>query len=281
MPKATPPGSSRAALHFALACAIGLGVGLGLVALYAYGTAEWWFTGRVAGYCALALVPLATALSALSTAVWVGRAAARGHLQSTHAVLVVGLITFAIAAVVRVYPLEALNYQLPGYIDTSPSLSRVFTELKDAELPFLGRALGGIFTVVYMVIEALVLFFALVLIARWAIQAPYCKSCRRYCERFEDIGRFASAPLVHAIERMQARDWMFFRNLGPPAPGAPEWLRMDIATCPNCQQTNTASLLVVTEGGHRCSNMVPDQQISPDDLRTVQRLSSSRSETYM
>lgn len=272
--------SGKAAAHFALAVFIGLSIGLGIVALYAYGTAEWWLTGRVAGYAALAMVPFATALTALLTATWIGRVAARGHLQSTHPVLVAGLIVFAVAAVVRVYPLEALNYQLPGYLDTSPSFSRVFSDLKGAELPLLGDALGPTFALIYMVIEALVLFGALVLIARWAIHAPYCHSCRRYCERYEDIGRFASAPLVHAIERMQARDWAYFRSLGPPQHQAPEWLRFDVASCPICQRSNAVSLQVVTDHGRRSDTMVHDLKITPDDLRTVQRLSVARAETY-
>ena len=145
----------------------------------------------------------------------------------------------------------------------------------------LGSALGEIFTLVYMVIEALGLFGALVLIARWAIHAPYCHTCRCYCERFEDIGRFASAPLVQAVERIQVRDWGVFRSLGAPRPHAPEWLRLDIATCPSCGRSNTVSLQVVTQGGQHCDSMVQDLQITEDDLRTVQRLSVSRSATYM
>lgn len=279
VPRAEPSPIGRV-LHFALAVLIGLTVGLGLVAFYAYGTAEWWFTGKAAGYCALALVPLATALSALATAVWVGRMAAKGHVQNTYTVLVAGLMVFAVAAVVRVYPLEALNYQLPGYADTSPSVSRMFSELKGAELPLLGNALGSTLAVVYMLLEALVLFGALWLIARSAIHVPYCHACKQYCDRFEDTARFASAPVVQAVESMQARDWDFFRGLGPPVAQAPEWLRFDIASCISCHRTNTVSLQMVTQGGQRADLMVQDLKITQDDVRTVQRLSMIRSETY-
>lgn len=267
-------------LHFVLAVLIGLVVGLGLVGLYAYGTAEWWFTGRVAGYVALALVPLATALAALATAVWVGRMAVKGNLNNTHPVLVAGLIVFVVAAVVRVYPLEALNYQLPGYADTSPSLTRMFAELKQAELPLLGSALGTTLALVYMVVEALVLFGALLLIARSAIHLPYCHTCKHFCDRFEDTARFAAGPAVEAVGRVQARDWGYFRSLGPPVAKAPEWLRFDIASCMTCQRTNTVSLLVVSDGGQRADVLVRDLKVTQDDVRTVQRLSLVRSETY-
>ena len=263
----------------ALATLLGTSVGWLLVAVYAYGTAEWWFTGRAAGYIALALVPLATAAGALATAGWVGRGIARGRELDSHPVLIAGLLIFAVAAIVRIYPLRELNYQLPGYLDTSPSLSRMIDELGGAQVPLLGPALGQTLSFVYLAIEAMVLLGALLLIARWSVNVPYCHGCKRNCRRTLDVARFASAPLVQVMERAKARDWSFFRSIGQPAPGAIEWLRLDVATCPGCQRTNTLSLHLMSREGKRRDDLVVDARITEDDLRTVQHLGATASDT--
>lgn len=231
----------------------------------------------MAGYCALALVPLATMFAALSSAWWVGKRAAKSGLNSTRPVLIAGLLVFAFASVIRVYPLPELTFQLPTYLDASPGLSRLFDDLKRAELPVLGQNLGGALTLVYLLVEALVLVGAVFLVSRRSIRAPFCYSCKQYCRREIGVARFLIAPMVQVVTHAQGRDWSFFRNLGAPRGADLEWLRVDTASCPQCSRTNTLSIQLMTRDGTRKATWVHDIAMTQDDMRTVSGLAMSHS----
>lgn len=272
MSRSSKAARGKTGASFITATLAGVVVGVAVVLGYAYATAEWWLTGRLAGYCALALVPLATALSASVTSLWVARQAGKGRLQNTAPVLIAGLLVFALASLVRVYPVRELTFQLPTYLDADPSLTRAFEDLKHAELPLLSASLGQTFALVYMLIEALVLFATLVLIARLSIALPFCYSCQRYCQRKTDVMRVMPAPTAEVLDHINSRNWHYFRALGPAAADRDDWLRFDVASCPSCGRTNTLSVQLVDKRGKRVHGLVHDLQITHDDLRTVEHL---------
>jgi hypothetical protein len=131
--------------------------------------------------------------------------------------------------------------------------------------------LGGDAVWVFLVVElALVVGLAWWMSGR-ALAAPLCVSCHTWCVRQRGVvaraGNAAAPDVVR--QRATARDWRFFRELGP-ARGGPS-LRFDLARCPSCERSNAVS--VMWERPHwrdRC--LVGDLRLGSDDMRTLRDL---------
>ena len=103
-----------------------------------------------------------------------------------------------------------------------------------------------------------------------ALAAPLCSACCRWCRRTQGAARVADrTDAARVVDRAMARDWMFFRGLGP-AHGR-RALRMDLASCPGCDRTSSLSIARVRPL-LRDRVLVADLRMGPDDLRTVRGL---------
>ena len=120
----------------------------------------------------------------------------------------------------------------------------------------------------------LVLFSGLLLAAvDRALSAPLCVGCRRWCRRQgASMQRSAAVPSGLVVARASARDWHFFRELGPPRGRSA--LHLDLAVCPTC---NRMSSLAITLQRPLRQNLtlVHDLRLGPDDLRTVRDLAAA------
>ena len=116
---------------------------------------------------------------------------------------------------------------------------------------------------------ALVLVVGMALwMAGRALSSPLCVSCRAWCVRqrgvVERSGDHAGPDLVR--QRAAARDWRFFRDLGPSR-GGPS-LRFDLCRCPSCNRSN--ALDVMWERPlWRDRRLVGDLRLGSDDVRTL------------
>ncbi len=147
-----------------------------------------------------------------------------------------------------------------------------------AELP---RAIPGLVAVrdlvgpdgvwVFLAIElAFVIGLAWWMAAR-ALAAPLCTVCRTWCVRqrgvVERAGDAAAPDLVR--QRAAARDWRFFRDLGPARGGSS--LRFDLARCPRCDRSNAVSVMWERPiWRDRC--LIDDLRVHSDDVRTLLEL---------
>jgi hypothetical protein len=108
-----------------------------------------------------------------------------------------------------------------------------------------------------------------------ALAAPLCITCRAWCvtERgvIERAGDAARPDLVR--QRVAARDWRFFRDLGPARGGVS--LRFDLAHCPRCDRSNAVSVMWERPlWRDRC--LVGDLRLGSDDVRTLLEIRASR-----
>jgi hypothetical protein len=121
---------------------------------------------------------------------------------------------------------------------------------------------------VFLAVElALVIGLAWWMAAR-ALAAPLCAVCRTWCVRqrgiVERAGDAAAPDLVR--QRAAARDWRFFRDLGPARGGSS--LRFDLARCPRCDRSNAVSVMWERPlWRDRC--LIGDMRLHSDDVRTL------------
>lgn len=106
-----------------------------------------------------------------------------------------------------------------------------------------------------------------------ALSAPLCVSCRRWCRRHSGaLRRSAAPPPGLVVARANARDWHFFRQLGPAQGRAA--LRFDLASCPSCDRMSALSI-ALTRQLRPDLQLVRDIRLGPDDLRTMRDLVAS------
>jgi hypothetical protein len=105
-----------------------------------------------------------------------------------------------------------------------------------------------------------------------SLAAPLCAGCRRWCRRQTDaIRRSAGMPPALVVDRASARDWIFFRDLGPPR--GRDSLRIDLAACPSCDRMSALSISL-SRPLRQDVTLVRDLRLGPDDLRTVRALAA-------
>ncbi|HEY8143233.1 MAG TPA: hypothetical protein VIG06_11205 [Kofleriaceae bacterium] len=105
-----------------------------------------------------------------------------------------------------------------------------------------------------------------------ALAAPLCVGCRRWCHRHTGaIRRSAGMPPALVVDRASARDWIFFRDLGPPR--GRDALRIDLAACASCDRMSALSMSI-SRPLRQDINLVRDLRLGPDDLRTVRALAA-------
>ncbi len=109
-------------------------------------------------------------------------------------------------------------------------------------------------------------------LARWMtgrlLAARLCLACRAWCVRERGVvERAANAAAPDLVrQRVVARDWRFFRELGPARGGAS--LRFDLARCPSCNRNNAVSVMWERPlWRDRC--LVDDVRLGSDDMRTL------------
>jgi hypothetical protein len=119
----------------------------------------------------------------------------------------------------------------------------------------------------------LVTELALVVALAWwmgarALVAPLCVACRAWCVTQRGViaraGDVARPDQVR--QRAAARDWRFFRDLGPARGGMS--LRFDLARCPRCDRSNAVSVMW-ERPPWRDRRLVGDLRLASDDVRTL------------
>lgn len=96
--------------------------------------------------------------------------------------------------------------------------------------------------------------------------ARLCNWCEAPCEILHDAARRVPAPAEEVRDRLAARDWLFFRNLGPPPADAREYIRFDLGSC-TCGLTRTVWVTHVRPGLDVA--LVKDCRQTPEDVRTI------------
>lgn len=252
-----------------LALHVGCAAGVAVVAAYAYGTADLVWPVSYAGYGALAVVPAATLASIVFTAWMLRWRRVRSKLVVVLVLSVATLLTYALASAARFYPPGDIASQLPGFLDASPDLDRGLRAIRSQEFPVLGAVLTPMQQWLYLGVEGLVLLGVLWLAADTCLSGPFCYVCERWGKRTRDVARRAPASPNRAVQHVHARDWAFFRNLGPQEGGT--WLRFDTASCPACNRMHTLSLTLVRRWWSN-RTLIQDARLTEDDLRTVRTL---------
>jgi hypothetical protein len=87
---------------------------------------------------------------------------------------------------------------------------------------------------------------------------PFCEHCNSWCALDQGVARLRASPGPDLKRRMEAKDLEYLERLGRVKPGASEWLRLDLHSCPHCDVTNTLTVKAVTvsvdEKGRRSEN---------------------------
>jgi hypothetical protein len=99
------------------------------------------------------------------------------------------------------------------------------------------------------------------------LSARICNWCGSPCEIERDVSRRAACDRSEVRGRIEARDWSFFRKLGPPAADAATSLRFDLGSC-TCGLTRTVSAIEVRPVMPNVQ-IVRDVRQTPDDIRTI------------
>ena len=120
----------------------------------------------------------------------------------------------------------------------------------------------------------LVLFCGLLLVAvDRALATPLCVGCRRWCRRQgAAMRRSATMPPGLVVARASARDWHFFRELGPPRGRSS--LHLDLAVCPGCNRMSSLDI-TLSRPLRQDITLVHDLRLGPDDLRTVRDMAAA------
>jgi len=106
-----------------------------------------------------------------------------------------------------------------------------------------------------------------------ALSTPLCVTCRRWFRREGGaVRRAATLPPATVVERASARDWRFFRELGPPR--GRKALRLDLCTCPGCDRMSAVNI-TLRRPLRQHLTLVRDLRLGPDDLRTVRDLAAA------
>jgi len=121
---------------------------------------------------------------------------------------------------------------------------------------------------VFLTVEvALVLGLAWWMAGR-ALASPLCVACRAWCVRQRGVVERAADTAQPDVvrQRVAARDWRFFRDLGPARGGSS--LRFDLARCPRCDRSNAVSVMWERPlWRDRC--LIGDLRLGSDDIRTL------------
>jgi len=116
-------------------------------------------------------------------------------------------------------------------------------------------------------------------VSRRALAAPFCVACRAWCVRQRRVAECAGHAAVPAVvrQRAAARDWRYFRELGPARGGSS--LRFDLVHCPRCTRNNAVSVTWERPMG-RNRRLVGDLRLGSDDLRTLRELALATPNPY-
>jgi len=267
-----------------VALAIGLVAG-GVTALAVIAIAAA-LGGAFAGPWLAAAAPIASAMIAGAAAGSVlhwRKVCGRGAVHA--GVIVTALLVLLAAQFVRFLDIAALSQDGGALALLRPGAWRAALALSLSSPAELPRTIPGLVAVrdlvggegvwVFLAIElALVTGLAWWMAAR-ALASPLCTVCRTWCVRqrgvVERAGDAAAPDLVR--QRAAARDWRFFRDLGPARGGSS--LRFDLARCPRCDRSNAVSVMWERPiWRDRC--LIGDLRVHSDDVRTLLELEPPR-----
>ena len=128
-------------------------------------------------------------------------------------------------------------------------------------------------------IEALIVVGATVATAAGSIMLPFCETCKNWCEQEEGAARLALAEGGELKSHLESKNFGFVEKLGAPAPGAVEYLRLDLCCCKSCGTTNTLAVKSVTldvdkrgETSESTTDILENLLLSSDEVAKVRRL---------
>lgn len=243
-----------------------------LLAGYAYGAAELLWPSWLIEYLAVGLVLVSGVVTVLATAALLRWRKVHTRGAFMLGLLVALLLTTGLANAIRMYPPDQFGGQLPGYADWSPNLDTAIAAVRGHHFPALGTMLAGPELWALAGAEFLVLLILGMIVTGRALAAPYCHACRSWCQRSMGILQRAPVDREQAVQRVLARDWVYFRAVAEPGADDSSWLRFDTASCPECKRTNTLSVTRVRKWW-RNKPIVEDMRLTEDDVRTVKSLS--------
>ncbi len=117
-----------------------------------------------------------------------------------------------------------------------------------------GEVVKGGFLAVIWIVETGVIFGLSLTVALHDSRRPFCEACNEWTQRQRGVARLASDGSEPAWTEVLAGDLPSLAAFETADPGARQYVRLDVARCPRCEQsrflTASAVNVVVDKQGH-------------------------------
>ena len=135
---------------------------------------------------------------------------------------------------------------------------------------------GGLLAIIWIV-ETVVIVGLSMTIARLDGDRPFCEACNEWTQRQRGIARLASDGSEPAWTAVLAGDLPSLASFEPAEPGARQFVRLDVARCPRCQEsrflTASAVEIVVDKQGHsseKLRGLITNAILTPAQFAVVE-----------
>jgi len=135
----------------------------------------------------------------------------------------------------------------------------------------------GWFLAVIWIVETGVIVGLSMMIARTGGDRPFCESCNEWTERERGVARLAADGSEPAWTAVLAGDLPSLASFEPAEPGARQFVRLDVARCPRCDEsrflTASAVEIVVDKQGHsseKLRGLITNAILTPAQFAVVE-----------
>jgi hypothetical protein len=130
------------------------------------------------------------------------------------------------------------------------------------------------------VLEAVLVVAPAAFIPVGVVSEPFCERCHAWCVKQKEVATRRTAR-DDEVARLKQKDLDLLGAMGPSAPGAPAFMRLDLASCSKCRQMHTLSAanvhVTVDNKGKRSakeSPVVTDLLVSEHEAEAIRKLAA-------
>jgi hypothetical protein len=139
---------------------------------------------------------------------------------------------------------------------------------------------GWVLAALWVVETGIVLVVSLLLSLRYS-DVPFCETCNEWTQVERGVARLAADGSEPAWENVLAGDLPALAEFHPSPPGAAQFVRLDVARCPRCDQSRFVTIkaveIVVDKNGNTSEKereLITNGTLTPGQFAVIEACSS-------
>jgi hypothetical protein len=140
-----------------------------------------------------------------------------------------------------------------------------------------GESIKGWFLATLWLVETIIVLTLAMLVVFYDSERPFCETCNQWTEVERGVARLASTGKEPEWEQVLAGDLPALASFDPAEPGSAQYVRLDAARCPRCEETRFLTInaveIVVDKNGQpseKATPLVTNAIITPAQFAVIQ-----------